>query len=78
MGRILIIPGTKWQIPLIQKIKSLGHDIQVPLKKRSPQNMILFTTVFSLDAENKRCIMITYKLEAYILQNDKNNNSMKQ
>ena len=36
MSRVLVLPGSKWQLPLVKKIKSMGHWLCVVSPEPNP------------------------------------------
>ena len=62
MSKILVLPGTAWQVPLIKKIKSMGHEVFLvnPVKilgVYEPADHFLESDIFDIDrlAEYGRC-----------------------
>ena len=55
MGRVLLLPGTEWQVPLIRRIKEKGHDVYLvnPVKNAGiwdVANHFLESDIFAYDA----------------------------
>ena len=58
MSKILVLPGTKWQIPLIRKIKEIGHEAFVVNPVKNPEiyelaEGFLASDIFSIDEIEK-------------------------
>ena len=54
MSRVLVLPGTAWQVPLINMIKTLGHDVYLVNPVRNPgvcekADFILDSDIFDID-----------------------------
>lgn len=62
MNNILVLPGTKWQVPLIKKLLLMGHDVHVcnPVKYNfilELTNKFLVSDIF----DNEKIIKYCYK-----------------
>lgn len=58
MSRIMVLPGTKWQIPLIQAIKKMGHEVFLVNPTPNPgivglADQFFPSDIFSLDEIEK-------------------------
>ncbi|SEK82965.1 ATP-grasp domain-containing protein [Pseudobutyrivibrio ruminis] len=64
MKKILVLPGTEWQIPLIRKIKELGHKVHVVNPVKNAEVIELADYFFESD------IFEIDKIEQYAKENN--------